>query len=206
MTLWARARRIPLVIVSLVVLGLLLRLGRGHVLVIPTVVGGGAASVLWSTFLPLLWAVVLCAAFESVGSPVEQRPGRHVVRLDCSLFLIGTLAFAATSALMDRTSAWVLVVAHAMFLGGLATAATAIRGAGGGAMAVTVAVLLTSSYSPHISGAEYARFLQPDGNISFAVFLGVLLTVLAVLALTGRALEGPAGPTRKAGRGIQRTP
>ncbi|MGO4258291.1 hypothetical protein [Marmoricola sp. RAF53] len=186
MRFWLRARKFPVVLATLVVLGLVVRLGRGHVITVPTVLGGGGAAMLWSTFVPLFWGSALCAAYGSVAEPVEQRPLRHVVRLDCGLFLLGTAAFAAVFVCADGRSAWIAVLAHALILGGLGTAVTILWGAGIGAMAVTSTVLITCTYSPRLAGARHARFLQPDGDVGFALLLGLALSVFALSAVWRR--------------------
>lgn len=183
MILWARARRVPVLLLGLVGLGLLLRWGRGHVVVAPTVIGGGGAAIGWATFVPLLWAAALCTAFESVGSPAEQRPRRHLLALDVALLGGATLAFALTMTIAEDPHAWRMILAHALVLGGLATAVTVLRDGAAGALTATTVVLVTSSYSPHLRGASYARFLQPEGDLVFSGILGILLGTVAVGSL-----------------------
>ena len=186
MMLWVRARRIPQLTLLLVALALLLRLGRGHFLVIPTVLGGGAAAMTWSTLLPLLWAAALCACFDAAGREVEQRPLRNLGALDTLLFCGATAAFALVTILMDNGSAWIQVLAHASALGGLATAVTVVWGSGAGVMAATTTVVVTSSYSPHLAAGPYVRFLQPEGDPVFALLAGLMLAAWAVGTLSGQ--------------------
>ena len=187
MILWARARRIPVLILTLVALALLLRIGRGQALMAPTVLGGGAAAMTWSTLVPLLWAAGLCACFDSAGAPAEQRPLRRLGRLDALLYSGGIVAFALTTLLMDDSTAWTQALAHSAALGGLATAVTVSWDAGAGAMAATAAVLITSSFSPHLAAAPYVRILQPEGDTAFAVVVALVLSAVAVSALLGNA-------------------
>jgi hypothetical protein len=186
MILWARARQIPLLILTLITLALVLRLGRGQAVMAPTVLGGGSAAMTWSTLVLLLWAAALCACFDSAGGAVEHRPLRRLSRLDASLYAGGMAAFAVATVLTDDSTAWAPVLAHTAALGGLATAVTVLRDAGAGAMAATATVLVTSSISPHLAVGPYVRFLQPEGDTGFAVFVGLVLSGIAVGALTGQ--------------------
>jgi hypothetical protein len=103
--------------------------------------------------------------------------------LDAGLFIGASAALFAVLTLGSTHEIWVQVAAHALILSGLATLVTTLGDAGKGILAATSLMLVTTSYSPHISGAEYVRVLQPEGDTSFSILVGAGLAAAALLAL-----------------------
>ena len=185
MSLWLRVRRLHVVGIGLVLLAAACRiLGARHVEV-PTVIGGGAQALFWVSFLPQLWASVLCLSLASVGAQAELRCRPRLPVLDAGLF--ATAVCAACLVLMTSgafdASGREHIVGHVLVTCGLAVSVLVVLGPGRGILAATALLLMTSSYSPRLMGAVYVRLLQPDGDVRVPLVSGGVLCVLALLLL-----------------------
>jgi hypothetical protein len=187
MMLWARQGRVATlgVVLALLVAGLVGLGGRSFAL--PAIFGTGGY-VLWSTFLPLLWAVAVADCFAAKTQAVEARPARHVALLDLSLNAGATaLACVAFVALGSGAEPPAAAVAHVLIMSGLAGATTLLAGPGPAVLAASALVVITTPYGRSGLGAGFVRILQPDGHLAWSLFVGGALSALAcVLLATAR--------------------
>lgn len=188
MSYWARLRRVGMLAAALLVLAFLMHESGYHRAWMPTVIGGGSNAVLWASFLPLGWAAAVCLSYETRGAQVEERPGRRLAVADVLLLLIATSVLASVFVLVGPyQGARLHVVAHVLVMSGLGTSVTVFAGAGNGIMAATTLLLVTSSYSPHLSGAKFVRVVEPEGDLAFSLIIGAALVATALLALWSRS-------------------
>lgn len=170
MTLWARSRRLPVLLIAVLVLAVVDALLGERVVTVPSVVGAGASTMLVSAFLPLLWAAVLADSFASRCQGVEVRPSRHLAVLDVTLLVVAVAGAAYAHA---------PAVGPVLVLSGLACAVTLRRGSAAGVFGATAVVLGTTLYGLGAPGARYIRVLQADGDPTWSCVLGVSLCVVA---------------------------
>lgn len=183
LTLWLRVRRLPsLLVVASVCLCLTAALGN-RLLPLPVVVGNEGRA-LWSTFLPLAWAMAVADSFTDAGAGAELRPALRTRVFDVILFLgcciVGVLVFlpAAGEAVSPTAT-----VAHVAILTSLAASVTLMRGPGEAALVTSSLLVVTTLYGIQAPAADMVRILQPDGNVAASLSLAASLFVITVIAL-----------------------
>ncbi|MEZ5094585.1 hypothetical protein [Nocardioides sp.] len=182
MSTWLRVRHVPtLCLVALLCLLLAGAVG-GRQLLLPVVVGNEGRAV-WSTFLPLVWAMAVCDAFATTGQGVEARPGRRLRSADSLLFAgcctIGVVVFLPGAGSVPPLA----TAGHVLTLTGLAGLVTLWRGAGAGALATTSLLIVTTLYGVQAPLGRLVRVLQPDGSTAAAWVVGTALCAGTVLTL-----------------------
>ena len=183
MVLWLRVRRVPVVALGLVLLVAAGRLMAARHVEVPTVIGGGAQTLFWVSFLPLIWASILCLSLGSVGAQAELRCRPRLRALDAALFAaaVGAACLALVSSGAFGGSGRAHIVGHVLVTCGLAVSVLVLLGPGRGILAATSLLLATSSYSPRLAGAAYVRLLQPDGTVGVPLVVGSALCALALV-------------------------
>lgn len=183
MTEWARTRRVWQLagIASFCFVALMLLEGRR---VAAPVAVGTDGQALWSTFLPLLWAMGMADVFASKAQTTELRPGRRLVKLDVALFLgAGVVAAAIFAQGVHPSESSLGGAGHALTMSGLTVWMTLRRGPGAGMLASSGLLLVTTLYGVHAPLGHYVRVLQPDGNPQWAFLVGMLLFLAALLTV-----------------------
>ena len=182
MLLWLRFRRTPAVAVAVAVVGLGSAAGSGHVIDVPTLIGGGSQPLLVGTFLPLILAASVGYSLSTVAHQVEYRATPWLARLDAAL----VLAIIASSAVVlsvtdpDNSSR---AIAHCSILVGVVLIFSRTLGTNWAVFSATALMLTTSSYSAHLKGASYVRVLQPDGDEGIAIALAVIMLTIGLVLL-----------------------
>lgn len=195
--LWARVRRAWLLVaaIALLVMGLTKLNERSFSL--PALFGSGGF-VLWTTFLPLLWAVAVADSFAAKTQAAEARPGRRVAGLDLALFLVSTAAAAAAFVVLGGSAETpTSAVAHVLIMSGLACSVTLLAGAGGGVLAASALVVVTTPYGRTGFAAGYVRVLQPDGHATWSLAVGIVLCATACCLLVTRRTTIRLGGTQR---------
>ncbi|MGD9957957.1 hypothetical protein [Nocardioides sp.] len=179
MSLWANQRRIWILVITvgLVAPGALWLQSRAFVM--PAIIGSGA-SALWATFLPLVWAVAVADAFSSKTQGAEARPGPRVAILDLLLFLLATSTAATAACLATGGESVSATTAHILIMSGLAASAL---------------MVITTPYGHTAFAGTYVRILQPDGNTTWSLTVGIALCGGACFLLSTRRTTINLGQT-----------
>lgn len=189
MRLWLRARRVPYVCATVVIVGLLQVAVGGRVLVSPTIVGTDAVSA-WSMFLPVVIGVAVADAMAAKTQGVEQHVGRHVVVLDVALLLSTVVgASALLTALGGTHPATLGTIGQVATATGAATAATLRCGEGPGAMAPVALLVGCFGYGSDAPARAYVRVLAPDSNPWWDLAVGAALIIVGVVLIMTRSVR-----------------
>ncbi|CUR58628.1 membrane hypothetical protein [metagenome] len=186
MRLWASQRRIWLLVVTigLVTAGALWLQSRAFAM--PTIIGSGGMA-LWATFLPLIWAVAVADAFSSKTQGAEARPGPRVAGLDLLLFVLATTTAATAACLAAGGQSATATTAHILIMSGLACMVTLSVGAASAMLAGSALMAITTPYGHSAFAGSYVRVLQPDGDTTWSLIVGITLCLCACLMLATRA-------------------
>lgn len=182
MLLWLRFRRTPAAAFTLAVVGLASAAGAGHVVDVPTLIGGGSRPLLVGTFLPLVVAASVGYSLTTVAHQVEFRATPWLAWLDAALVLAVVACAGAVFWVTDADNAF-LAIAHVSILVGVVLMFSRKFGTSWAVFVATALMIATSSYSAHLDGARYVRLLQPDGDKTFAATLGVIMLITGLVVL-----------------------
>lgn len=179
---WMRVRHVPVLCLVALACLLLAHAVGDHRLLMPVVVGNEGKS-LWSTFLPLVWAMAICDAFATTGEGVEARPGLRT-RVADSLLFVGSCVLGASIFLPGADPVQPIATAgHVLTLTSLACLVTLMRGAGAGALAASSLLIITTLYGVQAPAGRIVRVLQPDGSVTAAWSLGIVLAAVTLVTL-----------------------
>ncbi len=182
MTSWLRTRRVWMLVAVAAVCAVAAAALTDEVAPMPVAVGTEGRA-LWSTFLPLLWVIAVADALASKAQYVEGRPGRRLILFDAGLFLSMCLVGTGVFASFAGTQSPVAVTAHVLVLTGLAGWVTLLGGPGAGVLASSSLLLLTTLYGTRAPLSRHVRVLQPDGDPHWALWVGIVLCLGALLTL-----------------------
>lgn len=186
MSPWLRTRRATVPLAATIACALALAALQDRYFAMPVAVGTDGM-VLWSTFIPLIWALGIADCFASKTQSVELRPARRTLVLDAGLFLALTGIGVGAVLGATRHDSSTGIAGHMLILAGVACVFAARAGAATGALACTALLIITCFYGRNAPAGPYIRILQPDGDPIWALAVGTLacLTALAVLLLDG---------------------
>lgn len=185
MTWWLRVRAVGPVAATLLATAGLLGLVGAHTLTVPAVLGGGAGTVTLGLLAPLAAAAILAYAFDTRDSQTEARATRPLRRADLSLFACCLVGFSSANALATGVAGGeaAQTATTSVTLCSLSVVITCLVDAARGALAATAAVLVTSTYSPHLDGAAAIRLFQPEANMNLAAAAALIAATAATLVV-----------------------
>ncbi|MQW76736.1 hypothetical protein GHK92_12690 [Nocardioides sp. dk4132] len=191
MTPWLRTRRVAAPLGAALLCGVVLFALQNRFFVMPVVVGTDGM-MLWSTLIPLIWAIGVADCFGSKTQSAEARPARRTLILDAGLLLalaaVGVGVFTAATGPDESATG---TAGHVLILTGIACMFAMRAGSAAGALASTSLLIVTSFYGRDAPAGPYIRILQPDGHPTWALFVGVLacLAALALILLDNAAVN-----------------
>jgi hypothetical protein len=195
MRLWIRARRVPYLCSTLVLIGFLQVALGGRVLLSPTLVGTDAVSV-WSMFLPVVVGIATADALAAKTQGVEQHVGTRVVLLDVALLLSIVAAASAVLAVLGGTHPVTAgTIGQVAIAAGAAAAVTLRWGEGPGALTPVALVVACFGYGSDAPARAYVRVLGPDSNPWWDLGVGVSVLCVAVLMVVARSARVQLRPS-----------
>lgn len=190
---WIRTRHWWVVLGTAAVCGLALSVLRARFVALPVLFGTDGMA-LWTTFLPLLWAVGVADCFSSKTQSAEIRPCRRAVALDaCLLLAVAALGVAVFVAAAGRDQPTATTAGHVLAMTGLTTIVTIRGGAAAGVLASSALLMATTFYAADAPAGRYVRLLQPDGDPHWSLIAGLALCLVAsadILAGVARVHAG----------------
>ena len=193
--LWARARRLPVVVSTLIVILVVGGTVGDRGVALPTLIGSGNGMAMVATLLPLAWAAALADGFAARGQALEGRPTglgtsplSRLGLVDATLFLSAVAVAAVSFSTIVVVRGSVLGgVGPVLVLSGVSCVRTLQAGAGQGILAASVLLMITTAYGTTAPGSQFVRLLQPDGDAAWSFVCGLALCSVAWwLLLTNR--------------------
>ena len=195
---WLRTRHLWVFAGTAVACAVGLGVLQGGRIAVPIVLGRDGVA-LWSTFLPLAWAIAVADCFSSKLQSAEIRPSQRVLALDTALLLVmAATGVAVFSTLAGPHESATAAAGHVLAMTGIACSFTLVGGPGLGVLVSSGLLIATTFYAVDAPGGRYVRVFQPDGAPAVALLVGVLACLVAgALILGDRAqvrLGATAGP------------
>lgn len=199
MTWWLRTRRVWLLCAAVVFCGAGSLALQGRFAAVPVIVGVDGMTM-WSTFLPLVWAVAVADCFASKAQSAEVRPSLRAVLVDVALLLgAGAIAAVVFAVATVPPEPDVGAAGHVLIMTGLACSLTLLQGPGASVLAACVVLMISMFYGVDAPAAEYVRVLHPDGNATWALVVGVCACLLACYLMVSGRTKSRLGATDRLG-------
>ena len=189
MTLWLRARRVPYLVATIFVVGLLELTLAGRTVVSPVLVGHAGIS-LWSMFLPVAVGVAFADSIASKTQSVEARVAGRVVLLDVGLLAgvacIASVTLAACGGTHPQLSG---TVGQVLIAVGLSAATTLRWGLGAGVLSPVALAITCLGYGVDAPAGEFVRLLAPDSPGWWDLTVGCSAVGLAAFMIASRTVR-----------------